>query len=100
MHKSHVQQLYQLKQCHNIMKQSSKQLDQMQLTFINLAQQVHHICATVDEIPEPPFDRYHYIWNWYGIIICFCGSNYYFLITFDFSRYISPVCAEYSLIVH
>jgi len=83
------------------LKNSSKQLDQMKLTFINLAQQVHHIHAVVDnEIAEPPFNGYRYIWNWYGITIRFCGSNYYFLITFDFSRYISPACAEYSLVVH
>jgi hypothetical protein len=83
------------------MKNSSKQLDQMQLTFIDLAQQVHHIRAAVDyEIAEPPFDGYHYVWKWNGITIRFCGSNYYFLIIFDFSRYISPACAEYSLVVH
>jgi hypothetical protein len=101
MRKSLVQRLSQLKQCVNIMKNSSKQLDQMQLTFIDLAQQVHHIRAAVDyEIAEPPFDGYRYVWKWNGITIRFCGSNYYFLIIFDFSRYISPACAEYSLIVH
>ena len=57
-----------------------KQLDQMQLTFIDLAQQVHNIRATVNyetsEVDEPPFDGYRYIWNWNGITIRFCGSNY------------------------
>ena len=80
-----------------------KQLDQMQLTFIDLAQQVHNIRATVDyetsEVDEPPFDRYRYVWNWNGITIRFCGSNYYFHIIFDFSRYISPACAQYSLVI-
>jgi hypothetical protein len=84
MRKSHVQRLYQLKQCANIMEQSKnslKQLDLMQLTFIDLAQQVHRIHAAVDyEIPEPPFDGYHYVWNWNGIVIRFCGSNYRFLV--------------------
>jgi ATP-dependent DNA ligase len=105
MRKSHLQRLYQLKQCANIMEQSKnslKQLDQMQATFIDLAQQVHHIRATVDYemIAEPPFDGYRYVWNWNGITIRFCGSNFYFLIIFDFSRYISPACAEYPLVVH
>ena len=73
--------------------------------FINLAQEVHHIRAAVDhevnnEIAGPPFDGYTYVWNWNGIVIRFCGSNYYFLIIFDFSRYISPACAEYPLVVH
>ena len=49
------------------MKKTIKQLDQMQLTFIDLAQQVHNIRTTVDyetsEVDEPPFDRYCYIWN-------------------------------------
>ena len=85
-------------------KKTIKQLDQMQLTFIDLAQQVHNIHATVDyetsEVDEPPFDRYCYIWNWNGITIRFCGSNYYFHIIFDFSHYISPACAQYSLVIH
>jgi len=106
MRKSHVQRLYQLKQRADIMEQlknSSKQLDIMQSTFINLAQQVHNINAqaAVELLEyEPPFDGYRYVWNWNGITIHFCGSNYRFLIIFDFSRYISPACVEYSLIVH
>ena len=77
-----------------------KELDQMQSTFINLAQEVHHIRAVVDyEIPGPPFDGYTYVWNWNGIVIRFCGSNFYYLIIFDFSNYISPACAEYALVV-
>ena len=104
MRKSHVQRLHQLKQCAKIMEQSKNamnDLDQMQSTFIDLAQQVHHIRTAVDyEIARPPFDGYAYIWNWNGILIRFCGSNFYFLIIFDFSRYISPACAEYSLVVY
>ena len=107
MRKSLIQWLYQLKHCAKIMEQLTntlKQLDQMQLTFIDLAQQVHNIRTTVDyetsEVDEPPFDGYRYVWNWNGITIRFCGSNYYFHIIFDFSRYISPACAQYSLVIH
>ena len=97
--RSLIQQLYQLKHCVKIMEQLKK----MQLTFIDLAQQVHNIHATVDyetsEVDEPLFDVYHYIWNWNGITIHFCGSNYYFHVIFDFSHYISPACAQYSLVI-
>ena len=62
--------IQRLKHCAKIMERSKntlKQLDQMQLMFIDLAQQVHNIHATVDyetsEVDEPPFDGYHYIWN-------------------------------------
>ena len=82
-------------------KNALKELNQMQSMFIDLAQQVHHIRTVVDyEITGPPFDGYTYVWNWNGITILFCSSNFYFLIIFDLSRYISPACAEYSLIVH
>ena len=104
MRKPYVQRLHQLKQCARLLEQSKnalKDLDQMQSTFIDLAQQVHHIRAAVNyEIIGPPFDGYTYIWNWKSIIIRFCGSNYYFRIIFDFTRYISPACSEYALVVH
>ena len=104
MRKSHVQRLHQLKQCALLLEQSKtalKDLAQMQSTFIDLAEQVHHIRAEVDyEIPRPPFDGYTYIWNWKSIIVRFCGSPFYFRIIFDFARYISPACAEYALVVH
>ena len=107
MRKSLTQRLHQLKHCAKIMehsKNTSKQLDQMQMMFVDLAQQVHHIRAAVDdkiaEVDEPPFDGDRYVWNWKGITILFCGSNHYFHITFDFSRYISPACAQHSLVIH
>jgi len=106
MRKSHVQRLHQLKQCAKLMEQSRnmfQELDQMQSTFINLAQQVHHIRATVDfdsEIAGPPFDGYTYIWKWKSIIIRFCGSNFYYRVIFDFTRYISPAVSEYIHVVY
>ena len=49
------------------LKNALKEVDQMQLMFINLAQEVHHIRAIVNyEIARPPFDGYTYIWNWNG----------------------------------
>jgi hypothetical protein len=101
MRKSHVQRLHQLKQCTLLLEQSrtaSKDLAQMRSTFINLAEQVHHIRAEVDF--GPPFDGHTYIWHWKSIIIRFCGYPFYFRIIFDFTRYISPACAEYVLVVH
>ena len=59
-------------------KNTSKQLDQMQMTFVDLAQQVHHIRAAVDdkiaEVDEPPFDGDRYVWNWKGITILFVAQ--------------------------
>ena len=101
--KSLVQRLRQLKQCKKLLEQSSQELDQMQSLFINLAQQVHHIHAAVDydlEITGPPFDGYTYIWKWKSIIIRFSGSNFYYRIIFDFTRYISPAISEYALVVY
>jgi hypothetical protein len=46
MQKPLVQRLQQLKQCAKLLEQSKKvlkNLDQLQLTFIDLARQVHHI---------------------------------------------------------
>jgi len=105
MRKPLVQRLRQLKQIARILDQSknmSKDLDQLQSTFIDLAQQVHHIRAEADYniIQPPPFDGYTYSWTWKSIVIRFCGSNFYFRIIFDFTRYISPACAEYALIVY
>jgi hypothetical protein len=105
MRKPLIQRLRQLKQCGMILDQSenlSKTLDQLRSTFIDLAQQVHHIRTSVeyDTIGPPPFDGYSYVWTWKSIIIRFCGSNTYFRILFDFSRYISPACAEYGLVVY
>jgi hypothetical protein len=104
MRKPLVQRLHQLKYCAKLLEQSrkmSKDLNQLQSTFINIAQQVHHIRVAVDYgiIGPPPFDGYTYVWSWNGITIRFCGSNFYFLIVFDFTRYISPACAEYALVV-
>ena len=100
-----VQCLQQLKQCAKPLEQSkkvSKNLNQLQSTFIDLAQQVHHIWVAVDyNIDRPPlFDGYTYIWTWKGIVICFCGSNTYFRILFDFTCYVDPACAEYVYIVY
>jgi len=96
-----VQRLKQLKLCTKLLERSknmSKDLYQLQSTFINLAQQVHRI--RVDMIEPPPFDGYTYIWTWKAIIIRFCGSNTYFSILFDFSRYTDPACTEYGLVVY
>ena len=101
MRKSLVQRLRQLKQCTLLLEQSqsaSKDLAQMQSTFIDLAEQVHHIRAEVDL--GPPFDGQSYIWHWKSIIIRFCGYPFYFRIIFDFTRYISLACSEYVLVVH
>ena len=101
MRKSHVQRLHQLKQCALLLKQSktvSRDLAQMRSTFIDLAEQVHHIRAEVDL--GPPFDGHSYIWHWKSIIVRFCGYPFYFRIAFDFTRYISTACSEYVLIVH
>jgi len=106
MRKSHVQRLHQLKQCARLLEQSknaSQELDQMRSTFINLAQQVYHIRATVDfdsDITGPPFDGYTYIWKWKSIIIRFCGSNFYYRVIFDFTHYISPAVSEYVHVVY
>jgi hypothetical protein len=105
MRKPCVQRLRQLKHCARLLEQSrnmSRNLDQLQSTFINIAQQVHHIRTSVEynTIGPPPFDGYSYVWTWKSIIIRFCGSNTYFSILFDFSRYISPACAEYGLVVY
>ena len=51
MQKPLVQRLQQLKQCTKLLEQSknvSKSLDQLQLTFIDLARQVHHIQVSVE----------------------------------------------------
>ena len=101
MQKSHIQRLHQLKQCTLLLEQSqtaSKDLAQMQSTFIDLAEQVHHIRAEVNL--GPPFDGQSYTWHWKSIIIRFCGYPFYFRIIFDFTRYISPACSEYVLVVH
>jgi len=105
MRKPHVQRLRQLKQCARILDQSktlSKDLDQLQSLFTDIAQQVHHIqvAPDYDIIEPPPFDGYTYVWTWKSIIIRFCGSNFYFRIIFDFTRYISPACSEYALVVY
>ena len=105
MRKPLVQRLQQLKQCRKLLEQSknaSKGLDQLQSTFIDLARQVHHIRVSVeyDMIGPPPFDGYTYRWTWKGIIIRFCGSNTYFRILFDFTRYVAPACAEYGHVVY
>ena len=108
MRKPLVQCLRQLKHCARLLEHSrnvSKDLDQMQSTFIDIAQQVHHLRTAVvapveyELIVPPPFDGYTYVWTWKSIIIRFCGSNTYFKILFDFSRYISPACTEYWLVV-
>jgi HPt (histidine-containing phosphotransfer) domain-containing protein len=104
MRKPLVQRLRQLKQCAKLLEQSkkaAKSLDQLQSTFIDLAQQVHHIRVSVKyNIGLPPFDGYTYRWTWKGIIIHFCGSNTYFRIMFDFTRYVAPAVAEYGLTVY
>ena len=109
MRKPLVQRLHQLKQCAKILEQARrdsdvpKDLDQLQSTFADLARQVHHIrvaAADYELIEPPPFDGYTYTWTWKSIIIRFCGSNFYFRIIFDFTRYISPACAEYALVVY
>jgi hypothetical protein len=73
-----------------------------QSTFFDLARQIHHIRVSVeyDIIGPPPFDRYTYRWTWKGIIIRFCGSNTYFRVLFDFTRYVAPACVEYGLIIY
>jgi hypothetical protein len=107
MRKPLLQRLRQLKQCARILEQARKDvpkdLGQLQSTFANLARQVHHIrvaAADYEIIESAPFDGYTYIWTWKSIIIRFCGSNSYFRIIFDFTRYISPACAEYALVVY
>jgi hypothetical protein len=72
----------------------------MQSMFIDLAEQVHHIHAEVDF--GPPFDGHTYIWHWKSIIIRFVVIPFtfiLFLISLVNSRYISPACAEYVLLV-
>jgi hypothetical protein len=105
MRKPLVQRLKQLKLCAKLLEQSksvSKDLNLLQFTFANIAEQVHHIqvAANHDTEPPPPFDGYTYIWTWKGISIRFCGSNTFFRISFDFSRYIDPACAEYVFMVY
>ena len=104
MRRSLVQRLKQLKLCAKLLEQSKsvpKDLNLLQSTFTDLAEQVHHIRVAIDYDTEPPpFDGYTYFWTWKGITIRFCGSNTYFRISFDFSCYIDPACAEYVLLVY